>query len=138
MNSHSTSSMPCIGSIWIYTFMDQTIWIFVRMVLFFKRFFLIEYSQLIKRMNIFFRYHLVQHFPFDYVLAILRTFWEMPEYGKSCCESIAHTVQLWGCTLSAADRIFSLHMKEQPIEILMKQLFTFNNNLLKSVSEIAE
>lgn len=32
-------------------------------------------------------------------------------------------------------RIFSLHMKEQPIQITMKQMFTFNYALLKSVSQ---
>lgn len=31
-------------------------------------------------------------------------------------------------------RIFSLQIKEQPIEITMKQMFTFNYVLLKSVS----
>lgn len=33
-------------------------------------------------------------------------------------------------------RIFSLQLKEQPIQITMKQMFTFNNSLLKSVSTI--
>lgn len=30
-------------------------------------------------------------------------------------------------------RIFSLHMKQQPIKITMKQMFTFNYGLFKSV-----
>lgn len=33
-------------------------------------------------------------------------------------------------------RIFSLQIKDQPIKITMKQMFTFNNALLKSVSSI--
>lgn len=31
-------------------------------------------------------------------------------------------------------RVFSLQIKEQPIKVTMKQMFTFNHGLLKSVS----
>lgn len=105
------------------------------------------------------RYHFVQQLSVDNVLAVLYAFGEMPASGK--CNNnqfrlfdgndsviqilVFHQAKCVAKALHMQSnyhdkhaqrliRIFSLQIKQQPIQIKMKQLFTFNYTLLKSVS----
>lgn len=103
------------------------------------------------------RHYIVQHFHWHLIFLHLYGGSTVPTYGKyfafyKCTASIENedckiTYSQGGAMSKALHtpsnyrdqnyqrfiRIFSLHMKEQPIQITMKQMFTFNYALLKSV-----
>lgn len=58
------------------------------------------------------------------------------EQGRGVAKALHTTSNYHDQNYQRFIRIFSLQLQKQPIDIQMKQMFTFNHTLLKSVSNI--
>lgn len=71
----------------------------------------------------------------DIFLLILfyELFMQIFQQGEAVTRALHTTSDYYDSNYQRFVRIFSLQIKEQPIRITMKQMFTFNHSLLKSV-----